>query len=95
MSLLFLDATLIDGTGMLRERAALLVDEDRIAAVGDTASLERHRRQEDVRVVDLGGLTLMPGLIDSHIHFAGGDFVPHRETASVGLTALRTAEAGA
>jgi imidazolonepropionase-like amidohydrolase len=92
-NLLFLNATLIDGHGDIRERGALVVEDGRIAGVGHTTALESHRRGDDVRVIDLQGLTLMPGLIDSHIHFAGGDFVPHREAESVGLAALRTAEA--
>ena len=40
-----------------------------IAKVGEAAKAER---KDGVPVVDMGGRYLMPGLIDAHIHFAGG-----------------------
>ena len=93
MATLFLNGTIIDGQGGLMERGAVLVEQGQISAVGNTQSLETARRTDGVHVIDLQGLTLMPGLIDSHVHLAGGDFVPHRESEPVGLAALRTAEA--
>ena len=93
MATLFLNGTVIDGNGGLAERAAVLVEDGTIAAVGATRQLEARRQDAGVRVIDLQGRTLMPGLIDSHVHLAGGDFVPHRENEPVGLAALRTAEA--
>ena len=93
MDLLFLRATVLDGTGRLIDDGALLVREGRIDAVGPTRELESRRRDDGVRIVDLHGRTLMPGLIDTHVHFAGGDFVPNREGEPVALAALRTAEA--
>ena len=92
MSILFLDGTVIDGDGRLTERAAVLVEGDRIAAAGPSATLEARRRDPDVSTVDLGGRTVMPGLIDTHIHLAGGDFAPDEQGASIGLAALRTAQ---
>jgi imidazolonepropionase-like amidohydrolase len=53
---------LFDGTGSgLREGAAVLVEDGRIARVGGEPP-------EGVRTIDLGGRTLMPGLIDAHAH---------------------------
>lgn len=53
--------TLIDGTGAdPRSGAHVLVDGDRIAAVGDP-----HRAD---LVLDVSGLTVLPGLIDAHAH---------------------------
>jgi imidazolonepropionase-like amidohydrolase len=43
--------------------ADVLVRDERIAAVGAEA-----RAADDVRTVDLHGMTLMPGLIDAHVH---------------------------
>ena len=91
MDRLLLNAAVIDGNGRLRERGAVLVQDGTIADVG--ASGEMERRANQAEVVDLAGLTLMPGLIDTHVHLAGGDFVPHRENESVALAALRSAEA--
>jgi imidazolonepropionase-like amidohydrolase len=61
--------------------------------VGTTPQLESHRRDAGVTVVDLAGRTLMPGIVDSHVHIVGGDFVPNREHESPGMAALRTVEA--
>jgi imidazolonepropionase-like amidohydrolase len=35
----------------------------------------------------------MPGLIDTHVHMAGGDYFPGYEQEAIGIAALRTAEA--
>jgi predicted amidohydrolase YtcJ len=46
---------------------ALAVREGRIVAIGKSAAIKR-LAGKDTRVVDLGGRTVIPGLIDSHIH---------------------------
>jgi imidazolonepropionase-like amidohydrolase len=59
------NATLIDGTGTEPIRGATLVAEDgRITAVG--ANVEPPR--DAGVVIDAGGRTLMPGMIDCHVH---------------------------
>ena len=62
MSTLLAGATVIDGRGGDPVDAAVLMDGDRITEVGSRA------RASDADVVDLSGLTLMPGLIDAHVH---------------------------
>jgi predicted amidohydrolase YtcJ len=49
---------------------ALAVDDGRVVAVGTNAEVLRSRGQ-DTRVIDLGGKTVLPGLIDSHTHPTG------------------------
>jgi imidazolonepropionase-like amidohydrolase len=66
METVLLGATLIDGTG--REpvtNAGVVVKEGKISVAGP---LTRLHYGADARVIDVGGLTLMPGLIDSHTH---------------------------
>lgn len=46
---------------------ALAVRNGRIAAIGDSSSI-RALANASTRVIDLGGRTVIPGLIDSHIH---------------------------
>ncbi len=92
-------ATLIDGSGApaLRDRA-VVVDERRIAAIVPD------RGPHDEVVLDLGGLTLLPGLINCHVHLClSGEADPSRtltdETyaatvVSAVVRARRTVEAG-
>jgi len=61
------NATLIDGTGADPAPAsALLIQDERIEAVGALDSIARPAG--DVTEIDAGGGTLMPGLIDTHVH---------------------------
>jgi imidazolonepropionase-like amidohydrolase len=65
MPLAITNATLIDGTGADPVRGAtLLVEGERIERVGK--GLEPPRGAD---VIDAGGRTVMPGLIDAHVHF--------------------------
>jgi imidazolonepropionase-like amidohydrolase len=50
-------------SGILLQPGEILVEGDRIRAVG--ASVER---PQGARVIDLGDVTLLPGLIDAHVH---------------------------
>jgi imidazolonepropionase-like amidohydrolase len=59
------NARLFDGTGAApRDGVSVLVEDGRIARVGASSDA----RPEGVRTIDLGGRTLLPGLIDAHAH---------------------------
>lgn len=59
--------TLIDGTGSNpKANAAILLDDDRIAAVSQGDALEG--RAAGATIVDARGLWIVPGLMDMHIH---------------------------
>jgi len=60
---------LIDGTGSDPiDNAMILIKNDRIEAVGSEGAVDYPKEAE---VVDATGKTVMPGLIDAHIHFLG------------------------
>lgn len=60
------NATLIDGNGEPPvPDAALLIDGERITAVGPLSSLDIPR---ETQRIDLNSATLLPGLIDTHVH---------------------------
>jgi imidazolonepropionase-like amidohydrolase len=67
MTTAIVNATIIDGTG--RDpvtRGAVVVENDRITSVG--AGIEPPR---DADVIDAAGATVMPGMIDCHVHLYG------------------------
>ncbi|HZB31517.1 MAG TPA: amidohydrolase family protein [Streptosporangiaceae bacterium] len=69
MSLLLTGATIIDGLGGdPLPRGSVLVEEDKIAAVGTDVGAAGSAPGDGPRLVDLSGLTLLPGLIDAHVH---------------------------
>ena len=49
---------------------AVAIEGARILAVGSNAEIEA-LRVADTRVIDLEGKTVVPGLVDGHLHFAG------------------------
>jgi imidazolonepropionase len=53
--------------GLIRD-GALLVRDDRIAAVGPWRSVERLARARRAEKIDLGGRVVLPGFVDSHTH---------------------------
>lgn len=60
---------LITGRGDVLEDAAVLVDGPKISDVVEWSSIEAQKGAEEL---DLSGLTVLPGLIDTHLHFAIG-----------------------
>ena len=79
-------ATLIDGRGgPAVPDSVVIVRGDRIASVGTRASVKIPQGAE---VVEANGLTLLPGLIDSHFHIDGDDPLPALYL-SHGVTSLR------
>ena len=52
---------------------ALAAEGDRIALVGTSAEVKKLVKPS-TRVVDAGGMMVVPGLIDSHVHFITGGF---------------------
>lgn len=63
----FKGGLLIDGTGAEPiQNGLVLVVDDKVAYAGPDQAVEA-----DYEIVDITGKTIMPGLIDSHLHFSG------------------------
>ena len=73
MNLIFADARLIDGVGGKEENATLIIEGEIIQEV---VSGGRVPERAGFRRADCRGKTVMPGLIDTHVHVSGGDVLP-------------------
>ncbi|MGQ9680215.1 MAG: amidohydrolase family protein [Candidatus Bathyarchaeia archaeon] len=83
---------IIDGSGVQPlEDAAILVKGERIVKVDKKDEMEIPSEAE---VIDVSNMTVMPGLIDAHVHFSGSRSHKFEERilASEGLRLLRAAK---
>lgn len=73
MRRLFRNLRLIDGTGApAREGAALLIEGETIVHAGPLAAGDAPA-PADAEILDLGGRTVIPGLVEAHIHLSYND----------------------
>jgi imidazolonepropionase-like amidohydrolase len=82
----------IDGEGRSLERATLIVHGGQVAAAGDTREV---RLPRGARVIDGRGLTVLPGLIDCHVHLCLGgepDVIATIADESPAFTLLKAAQ---
>jgi len=89
-AILITGGTLIDGNGgPLVSNSGVLLDDGKIVAIGDQAI---EQASLDAAVIDATGKTVMPGLIDSHLHCTFDDVQSndqlffHRDSTLVALT---------
>jgi len=88
--LVFQNAAVWDGLGgPARARAAVLVRDGRIAAIGD----REIPQPRGARVIDATGNTLIPGIIDAHVHLLFDSGPDLRAEAAVELTRFGEIEA--
>ena len=93
-ALLLQNGQVIDGTGRAPFLASLLIEGDSIVAVGAEADA-RAASLPQLQRMDLSGRSVMPGLIDGHVHStfddaAGHDeLFYHRRPGMAAITAVR------
>jgi hypothetical protein len=70
--------------------SAVIVENGRITRLGESADLAAYAAERAIRVMDLGGRTVVPGAIDTHFHLiltgmslTGVDFNPCRSVEDV------------
>jgi imidazolonepropionase-like amidohydrolase len=81
------NAMLLDAAeGKIAGKRSVLVEKGRIKAVSDAPIAA-----EGAATVDLGGLTLMPGLSDAHVHVTAitADFAALKETPPASRTVVK------
>lgn len=67
------NARVVDGLGGVTERATLRLAEGRVAEVGLGANVEA---RPGTGVIDLAGRTVMPALVDAHVHLSSYPTLP-------------------
>jgi imidazolonepropionase-like amidohydrolase len=83
------DVRIVDGTGEVYEEASLRFDPEtgRVEAVGDADP------RTDEAVYELGGKTVVPGLVDAHVHFSLSGEVSVADVANTSDPELMLTEA--
>lgn len=67
MKIAFKGGKLVDGTGKEPvENSVVLVDKGKIIYAGENVHI-----RTDYKILDISGKVIMPGLIDTHVHFGG------------------------
>lgn len=75
-NLVITNARVIDGTGRVLDRGSVVVEDGRIVSVSEGGGEARGGT-----VIDARGMTVMPGLIDTHVHVLIGMVGPDNQAA--------------
>ena len=71
-------------TGKLQSDQAILIEGEHIKAVGPATTLQAQAGAA-ARVIDLGNVTMLPGLIDTHTHLTYGLNIGHPESLAMSV----------
>ena len=82
MSVLIAGGEVVDPVAGRQTAADVLLDDERIAAVGPPGTIEAG----DATVVDARGLLVLPGLVDMHVHLREPGY-EYKETVATGVRA--------
>ena len=90
------NGTLINpGTSQIVRDATIVIDGDRIAAAGDAKTISPAAAGKDAKVIDCKGKFILPGYIDTHVHFfQSGDLFTRPDGADLNSVRPYTDEVG-
>ena len=79
-----------DGPGVI-ENGLIVIEGDRIVGVHDATTV-RFKLDPGIKVIDVSGKTIMPGLVDAHAHGPQGvgDLIPQQNWAAMQALAIGT-----
>ena len=85
------NGTVLDCTGAKpKKNASLFVEGNRIAKIGETAKVKKYAEGKTYKTIDAGGKTIMPGIIDCHVHPSYGDITSVEEVELYSTVEYRT-----
>lgn len=87
-SIIFMNGTIISMDDDNSSASAIALDGNTILAVGDDTEILA-MSDSQTQVVDLGGLTLMPGFVDAHSHMLGEHLLYDQDPLPDQQTAIR------
>jgi len=84
MNIIIKNGHIIDPANKIDEKLDILISDGKIAKLGKTGSIS----SSDAQTVDAGGMLVVPGLIDMHVHLREPGF-EYKETISTGTAAAK------
>ena len=87
---LFSGGTVIDCTGAKPKKAAVFIEGNRIAKIGEEAAVKKFAEGKKYKTIDASGKTVMPGMIDCHVHPSYGDILSIEELDLYSTVEYRT-----
>lgn len=81
---IYINGKIVTADSAFSIHQAIAVTGDRISTVGNDASVNS-LADESTQVIDLGGKTVIPGLIDNHVHIVRGSRQWHRDVRLTGV----------
>ncbi len=93
MSICLYNGTILSGFSVM-EKCAVLIEDGQIADVFNQKRFEQKKFDSSVRLIDVEGSYIAPGLIDTHIHGFGGFGTDDFSTDSILEMSVKLAEYG-
>ena len=85
------NGSVLDCTGAKpKKNTSVFVEGNRIAKIGESAKVKKYAEGKKYKTIDAGGKTIMPGMIDCHVHPSYGDIIAIEELELYSTVEYRT-----